>query len=172
MAVKLQKKNTKVQKVNKKVKPVATTSVAAKQGAAKAVITLPKAEYIEAVGRRKTATARVRIYKAPGDFVVNNLAAGQYFANILNAPALYNQPFDITDTKGNFAASVVVSGSGISAQLEAVVHGLSRALSEMNSAYRPILKQAGLLTRDDRMKETRKIGTGGKARRKRQSPKR
>ena len=115
MAVKLQKKNTKVQKVNKKVKPVATTSVAAKQGTAKAVITLPKAEYIEAVGRRKTATARVRIYKAPGDFVVNNLAAGQYFANILNAPALYNQPFDITDTKGNFAASVVVSGSGISA---------------------------------------------------------
>jgi small subunit ribosomal protein S9 len=172
MAVKLQKKNTKVQKVIKKAKPVATPVASARQSAAKVVVTLPNAEYIETVGRRKTATARVRIYKAPGDFVVNNMAAGQYFANITNAPALYNRPFEITDTKGNFAASVIVSGSGVNAQLGAVIHGLSRALSEMNEAYHPLLKQAGLLTRDDRMKETRKIGTGGKARRKRQSPKR
>lgn len=172
MAVKLQKKNTKVQKIIKKAKPVASSNVSDRKQADKAVIALPNAEYIEAVGRRKTATARVRIYKAPGDFVVNNIAAGQYFGNIIKAPALYNLPFEITETKGNFAASVIVSGSGINSQLGAVVHGLARALSAMNESYRPLLKEAGLLTRDDRMKETRKIGMGGKARRQRQSPKR
>lgn len=171
MAVKLQKKNTKVQKIIKKVVPVkAATAVT---GTAKApAMPMPTGEYVEAIGRRKTASARVRLYKTAGDFIVNNLAAGQYFRGINHSPSKYNRPFDITETKGQYATTVIVKGSGISAQLEAVVHGISRALVMLDEANRIPLKKQGLLTRDDRMKETRKIGMGGKARRKRQSPKR
>ncbi len=172
MAVKLQKKNTKVQKVIKKVKIIQPTVSAAQAQAATVILPTPKGEFIEAVGRRKTATARVRIYKVSGDFVVNNMAAGQYFHSISNSPATYNQPFELTETKGDFAVTVIVRGSGIKSQLGAVVHALARALVKLDEKNRLPLKQAGLLTRDDRMKETRKIGTGGKARRKRQSPKR
>lgn len=171
MARKLTKKNTKIQKVVKKVK--ATPAVAHNRAAAAdVVINMPQGEYIEAVGRRKTATARVRIYKTAGDFIVNNKAAGQYFANVVNSHVRYTEPFNLTETRGNYAVSAVVKGSGVSAQLGALIHGISRALVKMDENHRSPLKAAGFLTRDDRMKETRKIGTGGKARRKRQSPKR
>jgi len=98
--------------------------------------------------------------------------AGDYFASIANAANYYTKPFDLTGTKGKFAVTVTVKGSGISAQLDAMIHGISRALVEYSGDYRALLKKSSLLTRDDRMKETRKIGNGGKARRKRQSPKR
>jgi small subunit ribosomal protein S9 len=124
------------------------------------------------VGRRKTATARVRIYKDAGDFIVNNKVVGDYFANIVNAPTLYTQPFTLTDTQGKHAVIVKVDGSGVNAQLDATLHGIGRALIKLNPEYRTALKAAGFLSRDDRMKETRKIGTGGKARRAKQSPKR
>jgi small subunit ribosomal protein S9 len=170
MAQKLAKKNTKVQKIVKKVRPVTTAPAAAHMSQAN--INLPKGEYTEGVGRNKTATARVRIYKGGGDFVVNGKAVGQYFATVRNAPVLYQKPFEVTDSKNQFAVSAVVEGSGVTAQLRAIMHGLSRALVAFQPDWRTPLKTQGLLTRDDRMKETRKIGTGGKARRKRQSPKR
>lgn len=172
MARKLAKKNNKIQKVVKKVKETPITTVTARPATGAVAINLPQGEYIEAVGRRKTATARVRVYKTAGDFVINGKAAGHYFSNIQNAHIRYTQPFTLTETRGLYAVSVVVNGSGTSAQLEAVIHGIARALVKMDEAHRITLKQAGMLTRDDRMKETRKIGTGGKARRKRQSPKR
>ncbi len=171
MAVKLQKKNTKVQKIIKKA-PVVKASAVSPTAAKNPTLPMPTGEYVEAVGRRKTATARVRLYKTAGDFIVNNLAAGQYFRGINHAPSKYNRPFDATETKGNYATTVIVKGSGIAAQLEAMVHGISRALIMLDENNRIPLKKLGLLTRDDRMKETRKIGMGGKARRKRQSPKR
>lgn len=133
---------------------------------------IPKKDYIEAIGRRKVATSRVRIYEGKGDFVVNNMLVGEYFSSIPNAHVFYNKPFDLTGTKDKFAVTVRVGGSGISSQLGAMMHGLSRALIKFNPELRGFLKEAGLLKRDDRMKETRKIGMGGKARRKRQSPKR
>lgn len=133
---------------------------------------IPQAKYIEAIGRRKVATARVRVYDKAGDFVVNDQLVSKYFAGVPNAVTLYNKPFELTGTKGKFAVTAKVSGSGISSQLDALIHGLSRALVAKNPEFRIFLKGAGLLTRDDRMKETRKIGMGGKARRKRQSPKR
>lgn len=128
--------------------------------------------YIYALGRRKTATARVRIYQKPGDNLVNGLPFGQYFPGHLSAIKL-NLPFKLIDKEGKFSYSAKVAGSGKSSQVDAVVHGLSRALARLSlDEYRPILKKAGLLTRDSRMKESRKVGTGGKARRKKQSPKR
>jgi len=131
-----------------------------------------KKDYYYAVGRRKTATARVRLYHKKGDLIVNGLPAGKYFVQ-KNAPQRYLQPFTLTGTQDKFSFSVKVEGSGKNAQLEAVIHGISRALIKVDtSAYRSILKKAGLLMRDPRMKESRKVGTGGKARRKKQSPKR
>lgn len=134
--------------------------------------TTKKKDYIYAVGRRKTATARVRLFQKSGDMLVNGLAAGQYFPGKL-ASVKYTLPFKLTGTLEKFSFSAKVEGSGKYGQLDAVIHGLSRALAKVDpEAYRATLKKAGLLTRDDRMKESRKVGTGGKARRRKQSPKR
>jgi small subunit ribosomal protein S9 len=177
MALKLSKKPNNVKKVIKKV--TKKTSVANQRNAGgravgreSAPVTMPTGKYVEGIGRRKVATARVYIYEQGGDIVVNNQIAGEYFSNIAGAAKRYMEPFELTGTKGTFGVSAKISGSGIEAQLDALVHGISRALIEFNPDFRPLLKPAGLLTRDSRMKETRKIGHGGKARAKRQSPKR
>jgi small subunit ribosomal protein S9 len=173
MAIKMRKKQ---QQVIKRVvkKPLASkpSPVANQAEKMASEFKIPQVAYIEGIGRRKVATARVRIYEKEGDFVVNNQLVSQYFAGIANAVVLYNKPFELTGTKGKFAVTARVSGSGIRSQLDAMVHGIARALVAKNPEFRIFLKAAGLLTRDDRMKETRKIGMGGKARRKRQSPKR
>lgn len=131
-----------------------------------------KKDFIYAVGRRKTATARVRLYQKKGDLLVNNQAADKYFPINLSSHK-YLKPFKLTGTQDKFSFSAKVQGSGKNAQLDAIVHGISRALAKLDpDTYRPTLKKAGLLTRDDRMRESRKVGTGGKARRKKQSPKR
>lgn len=128
--------------------------------------------YTQAVGRRKTAVARVRLYKKAGDMIVNDMPVGKYFLGEVAAKK-FIKPFEITNSVGKFSFTAKVEGSGKSAQLEALIHGLSRALALVDqSAYRSLLKKEGLLTRDSRMKESRKVGTGGKARRKKQSPKR
>lgn len=169
MALKLAKK-TKIQKIVKKAP--AKTSAVSKSSTPEKVFATPKGTYTEAIGRRKSATARVRIFKTEGDFVVNNKIVGNYFATVPHATKQYLRPFDVTGTKGTYAVTVRVSGSGIQSQLDAVVLGISRALAKVSADYQVLLRGESLLTRDDRMKETRKIGTGGKARRKRQSPKR
>lgn len=171
MANKLKKK-TVIQKVVKKQKPEVTVSAAKAAKSGQQTFAVPKGDFTFAVGRRKTATARVRLYKEPGDFVINGKVVGEYFANVTNAQIRYNLPFVTVDALGKYAVTVKVQGSGTAAQLDAVNLGVARALVKMNANYQPLLKQAGLLTRDDRMKETRKIGTGGKARRAKQSPKR
>lgn len=170
MALKLSKKKTTAQKVVKKTVKVKKT--APKVQAVSGVVTMPTGKYVEAVGRRKVATARVRLYESDGDFVVNGKVVGQYFNTIPNVASRYNVPFELTGTKGKFTVSVKVSGSGQVAQLEAMLHGIARALVKYDPAFLALIKPSGLLTRDDRMKETRKVGMGGKARRQRQSPKR
>lgn len=174
MALKLSKKNNKVQKVVKTVQKKSTRArvVSTHTMTVDASVTLPTGKYVEATGRRKVATARVRLYEDGGDFVVNGKVVGKYFNTIVNAHSQYNVPFELTGTKGKFGVSVLVSGSGPSAQLGAMIHGISRALVEYDPGFKSLLKPSGLLTRDDRMKETRKIGMGGSARRQRQSPKR
>ncbi len=128
-------------------------------------------DYVYALGRRKTATARVRLYRKSGDMIVNEKAIGQYFNGEV-AHALYMRPFEITGTVGKLSFSAKVEGGGKESQLDAVIHGLSRSLVKIDETYKSLLRKAGLLTRDPRMKESRKVGTGGKARRKKQSPKR
>ena len=126
---------------------------------------------IYAVGRRKTAVARVRLIMGKSPVVVNNKPAHEYFRHPLFVETL-NRPFVLTETQEKYTATVRVKGSGLSGQLGAVVHGIARALASVSPAYRKILKDAGLLTRDSRAKESRKYGLAGKARKKKQSPKR
>ena len=171
MAIRMNKKNAKAKKVIKKI--IAPVAVSKKKTVeVEKNFKIPKTKYVEGIGRRKVATARVRIYEGQGDFVVNDLLISEYFANIRNAASIYMKPFELTGTKGKFAVTAKVSGSGINAQIDALLNGIAKALIAFNPEFRTFLKPAGLLVRDDRMKETRKIGMGGKARRKRQSPKR
>lgn len=173
MAIKLRKKQkNKVAVVKKIVAQPAQASAVQSPSVVTTTFNLPKTKFVEAVGRRKVATARVRLYPGKGDFVVNNMLVTEYFRGIRNAESVYNKPFALTGSQDSFAVSALVKGSGARAQLEAIVHGLAQALVQHKPEFKIFLKAGNLLTRDDRMKETRKIGTGGKARRKRQSPKR
>lgn len=132
---------------------------------------LPATGYITAHGRRKEATAKVRLFKGKGDFLVNDKAIDQYFPGPV-AKVKWQRPLTLTKSVGDYYAIVKVEGSGKSGQLDAVVHGLARALVVANPANRQILKKAGLLTRDPRVKERRKYGRAQKARKGKQSPKR
>jgi len=127
--------------------------------------------YVHAVGRRKTANARVRLYAKKGPIIVNDKPIEAYFP-LESHKALYLEPFRITETLDRYSASIKVLGSGQSGQLGAVVHGLARALAKADPKYRTPLKRRGLLTRDQRMKERRKPGLAQAARARKQSPKR
>jgi small subunit ribosomal protein S9 len=130
-----------------------------------------KTKYIPAIGRRKTATARVRLFEKKGPIIVNGQPIEKYFPGEVNK-LYYMEPFRITNTTGKYSARIKVNGSGQKAQRGAVVHGLARALILADSGLRPILKKKGFLTRDARMKERRKAGYAHKARAKKISPKR
>lgn len=131
-----------------------------------------KQTFIFAVGRRRSAIARVRLYSGRGESMVNQKPMGEYFPGSVAAQFLKN-PFAVTKTEGKYWVSVKVRGGGKEGQLDAVVHGISRALATIDpETFRPLLKKYSLLTRDPRIRERRKVGMGGKARRKKQSPKR
>jgi small subunit ribosomal protein S9 len=133
---------------------------------------MPKVNYIPAVGRRKRAIARIRLFRKSGDILVNDMPISKYFPGEISQ-TLYLEPFRVCNVVDKYHATIKVNGSGKSGQLGAIIHGLSRALIKVNpEKFRPILKKKGFLTRDPRKKERRKAGTGGKARRKKQSPKR
>ena len=133
---------------------------------------MTSSKYIQAVGRRKTAIARVRLYFKPGEIIVNDKPIEEYFPGEANK-LLYLEPLKVTGTLDKVSATIKASGGGLRGQAEAVVHGLSRALAKADTAkYRSVLKKGGFLTRDDRTRERRKVGMGGKARRRKQSPKR
>ena len=125
----------------------------------------------QAVGRRKSAIAQVRLSPGTGQITVNGKPIGEYFGGRM-AAATYSAPFQIVQAEGRYDGSVKVVGSGPSGQLTAVVHGISRALLLVNPEWRVPLKRRGLLTRDPRVKEQRKYGNAQKARKKKQSPKR
>lgn len=126
----------------------------------------------QAVGRRKEAVARVRLFKGQGPLTVNGMPIAEYFKGQI-AQKLYQRPFDLTKTAGVFTGSVKVLGGGVNSQMEATIHGIARALIVADKdAYRVILKGAGLLTRDARVRERRKYGHAHAARAKKQSPKR
>jgi len=115
------------------------------------------AEYVESIGRRKTATARVRLYPGTGEIVVNDLPVEQYFGRELDRMIL-RQPLLLTGTDTSYNVSIRTHGGGESGQAAAVRHGIARALCETDANLRPPLKSAGFLTRDARAKERKKPG--------------
>ena len=127
-------------------------------------------EIINALGRRKTAVARVYMTKGSGKIVVNKKEMKVMFPiDVLQGTI--NQPFILTDTVGQFDIKVNVMGGGINGQAEAIRLGISRALVELSADYKPLLKAEGLMTRDPRMVERKKPGQP-KARKKFQFSKR
>lgn len=139
---------------------------------AKAQTTKEKTNYTSTVGRRKESVARVRLIPGLGQVVVNGKPVEDYFFSLVNIKH-YLKPFELTQTIGKYGATVLVSGGGLPSQLDAVTFAIARALAKINvETFRPSLKKAGLLTRDARVKERRKYGLAGKARAKKQSPKR
>ncbi|MEA3355386.1 MAG: 30S ribosomal protein S9 [Patescibacteria group bacterium] len=129
-------------------------------------------KYVYAVGRRKRAIARIRLFTGKGDHQVNGLPINKYFPGSVNQ-GLFLEPFKICDVLKKYYVTVKVLGSGKSSQLDASIHGIARALIKVNQKkFKTLLRKKGLVTRDPRKRERRKAGMGGKARRQRQSPKR
>ncbi|HXG40879.1 MAG TPA: 30S ribosomal protein S9 [Candidatus Limnocylindrales bacterium] len=109
-------------------------------------------------GRRKTAVARVRLVPGEGEIVVNGKSVAEYFGNAINEADL-RLPFRVTGTEGRYNVIVKVEGGGVTGQAGAVRHGIARALLQADpEGHRVPLRQAGLLTRDPRMKERKKYG--------------
>jgi small subunit ribosomal protein S9 len=149
-----------------------TSSASASTKGKQLAATRPAINYFQAVGRRREAVARVRLFKGQGQLTVNGKPISEYFAGLISQK-LYQKPFELTKTLGELSGSVKVLGGGFSSQLDATIHGISRALQILDKdKHRGILKSNGLLTRDSRSRERRKFGQAGRARAKKQSPKR
>ena len=118
---------------------------------------MAKTQY-QAIGRRKSSVARVRLLPGTGRVVINKRDLENYFGTELLRQEVL-RPFDVTGTAGRFDVIATVNGGGTTGQAGALRHGISRALCEVdNDEYRPALKAAGFLTRDPRMKERKKYG--------------
>ena len=113
--------------------------------------------YYEGVGRRKTASARVRLYPGEGNVVVNDKPMEEYFSRGGDVLHLL-EPLKFTGNAGTFNVSVKVQGGGITGQSGAVRQGIARALLKVDPNLRPVLRKGGFLTRDARMKERKKPG--------------
>ena len=108
-------------------------------------------------GRRKKSVARVYLVPGTGNITVNGRTIDEYFG-LETLKVVVRQPLVATETEGKFDVIVTVKGGGSTGQAGAVRHGISRALLEADADYRPVLKKAGYLTRDPRMKERKKYG--------------
>ena len=114
--------------------------------------------FYSGTGRRKTAIARVRLLPGEGEIVVNGRSLEDHFGNAVNE-AEVRMPFRVTGTEGRFNVMIKVEGGGVTGQAGAIRHGIARALLEIDpEGHRTPLRQAGLLTRDPRMKERKKYG--------------
>jgi small subunit ribosomal protein S9 len=117
----------------------------------------PKEKYIYANGKRKTSVARVRLYPGKGEITVNDKPAKEYFApkTLVKTAA---SPLELVGAKNKFDISAKITGGGMSSQAEALRHGIAKALVTSDPLNKTVLKKAGLLTRDSRVKERKKFG--------------
>ncbi len=130
-----------------------------------------KVGFTYSAGKRKEASARVRAYSGKGDTLVNEKPVLEYFSEVI-AKGTWDKALKLTNLDGKHYFHIKVKGGGKSGQFKAVVHGIARTISKIDTGSKSLLKKNGLLTRDSRTRERRKVGTGGKARRVKQSPKR
>ena len=116
--------------------------------------------YFYGTGRRKSSVARVRVYNGTGKITINDRDIDEYFG-LETLKLIVRQPLAATKTNGKFDIVCRVGGGGVTGQAGAIRHGLSRAMLQYDAELRPILKKAGFLTRDPRMKERKKYGLKG-----------
>ena len=117
-----------------------------------------KKPYFYGTGRRKSSVARVHLFQnGTGTITINGRDINDYFG-LDTLKMFVRQPLNSTDTLGKVDIVATVEGGGVSGQAGALRHGISRALLQVNPEFRPILKKAGFLTRDPRMKERKKYG--------------
>ena len=116
-----------------------------------------KQQYFYGTGRRKSSVARVRVYPGSGKITINGRDIDDYFG-LETLKLIVRQPLALTETAEQFDVVCTVAGGGVTGQAGAIRHGLSRALLLFNPERRPVLKKAGFLTRDPRMKERKKYG--------------
>ncbi len=117
-------------------------------------------DFYYGTGRRKTSVARTRLYSGSGQILINGRPYQEYFPRS-TLQMIINQPLKLTKALGKYDIKVNVQGGGLAGQAAAVRHGISRALLEISTDFRPALKKAGLLTRDARVKERKKYGQRG-----------
>ena len=113
--------------------------------------------YFYGTGRRKSSVARVRLLPGSGNVTINGRTMDDYFG-LETLQLLVRQPLELTGTLGKFDVIVNVVGGGVSGQAGAIRHGITRALIESDETLKPVLKKAGFVTRDPRMKERKKYG--------------
>jgi small subunit ribosomal protein S9 len=130
-----------------------------------------KDNFVYAAGKRKNAAARVRLFKGTGETQVNGRPIAEYFPGEI-FKVIWQAPFELTETWGKYYATARIIGGGKNGQVEAFAKGLAKTLVATSGDFKAPLKKAGLLTRDARERQRRMVGTGGKARRAKQSPKR
>ena len=116
-----------------------------------------KQPYFYGTGRRKNSVARVRVYPGTGSITINGRDINDYFG-LETLKLIVRQPLALTDNVEKFDLVCTVAGGGVTGQAGAIRHGLSRALLQASDEFRPLLKKAGFLTRDPRMKERKKYG--------------
>lgn len=116
-----------------------------------------KKNLIRTTGRRKSAVASIRLAPGSGAIIVNDRSFEEYFPRDTSRMRIL-EPFEVTETKGQYDAIVMVKGGGVSAQADAVRHGISRALVASSEGLRPALRKEGMLTRDPREVERKKYG--------------
>ena len=119
-----------------------------------------KKAYFYGTGRRKQSVSRVRVYPGTGMITINRRDSEEYFG-LDTLKTIVRQPFAVTSTEGKFDVICTVKGGGVSGQAGAIRHGIARAMLQNGEEMRPLLKKAGLLTRDPRMKERKKYGLRG-----------
>lgn len=168
------KKTVKKERIKKEaVKKVALKPTVSKPAVAKKVSTpkesrildrsvgkesvVPKSRYIEAIGRRKTSVARVRLMINESGIKINGKDYKDYF-KVSKLQEIINAPLIILELKDKYGFSIIVVGGGIFSQAEAIRHGITRALIKLNAEFRKRLKKYGFITRDSRMVERKKYG--------------
>lgn len=114
--------------------------------------------YFEGVGRRKSAVARVRLYPGAGNIEVNDKSSRDYFGGRDIYQTMLAEPLRLANLMDRFNVRVRVVGGGMTGQAGAVRHGVARALVRFDPELRPVLRRAGFLTRDARVKERKKVG--------------
>ena len=117
-----------------------------------------KERYYHGVGRRKTSVARVRLYPGSGHILINNRAADEYFGGRDLYRVMVAEPLRLTNLLDRFDVRARVVGGGLTGQAGAIRHGIARALVSFSEDLKPVLRRAGLLTRDPRVKERKKPG--------------